>query len=106
MGVSYDVLDREMAAHVGRRILVEATFDASYTSGGESLGSSDVRLDSLDTVSVLSGVTASGYVVRHDAAAGTLQVFVEADVGGPLAEAADGTDLSGETVRLEVTGRS
>lgn len=106
MGVTYDVLDRDMAAHVGRRVLVEATFDAAYTAGGEALTAGDVRLDSLDAVSVLSGVTDSGYVVRHDAAAGTLQVFVEADLGGPLAEAAGGTDLTGETVRLEVEGRS
>lgn len=106
MGITYDVLDRDMAAHVGRRVLVEATFDATYTAGGEALGPDDVRLDGLDSVQVLSGITGGGYVVRHDPSAGTLQVFVEADLGGPLTEAAGGTDLTGESVRLEIEGRS
>lgn len=106
MGVTYDVLDRDMAAHVGRRIIVEATFDLSYTAGGEALGPGDVRLDTIEGVSVLGSVTGGGYAVGYDAGAGTLRVYEEDAVAGPLAEVAGGTDLSGESVRLEIIGRS
>lgn len=106
MGISYTIHDRGFAPNVGRSHLVDASFDTSYTAGGEPLAPSDARLDRLDAVEVLSDVSPGGYVVGYDLTAETLKVFEGPDLRGPLVEVAGGTDLSAEEVRLRVTGRS
>lgn len=85
---------------------VEAEFDASYTGGGEPFTASDVRLGSIGSVTVASGASPGGYVPRFDADSNSILMFEEDATAGPLAEVADGSDLSGETVRLTINGRS
>lgn len=105
MGISYTTND---SGWDGNNVtaVVTGAFDASYTAGGESLAAADVGMGSIERVVVASGATESGYVARHDAAAGTIQLFEENASAGPLAEVAGGTDVSSETVRLHVYGRS
>lgn len=85
---------------------VEATFDASYTAGGEAITATDVNLGSIGSVSIASGASPSGYVPRYDADTDSILMFEENATAGPLVEVAGGTDLSGETVRLTIHGRS
>lgn len=105
MGISYSI---EQARPIGVQAnkIVEATFDASYTAGGESLGPSDVNLSKIESVTVMSVVTNSGYVIRHNRDSGTLQAYESPGTASSLTEVAGGTDLTGEGVRIEVKGRS
>lgn len=89
-----------------RVAVVTATFSSSYTSGGEALTAGDVGMDSIESVVVASGATASGYVPRYDGSAGTLQLFEESGAAGPLSEVAGATDVSSESVTLYIRGRS
>lgn len=85
---------------------VEATFDASYTAGGEAITATDVDLGSIESVSIDSGASPSGYVPRFDHGTNSILMFEENATAGPLAEVAGATDLTGETVRLTIRGRS
>ena len=85
---------------------VEATFDASYTAGGESITPADVDLGSIESASIDSGASPGGYVPRFDPETNSVLMFEENATAGPLAEVAGGSDLSGETVRLTIRGRS
>lgn len=105
MGISFSEIQEEPVANQVIKY-VEATFDASYTAGGEPVTASDVRLGRINTVSISSGLSAGGYSPRWDAAAGTLMMYQDGGAGAPSAEVAGGTDLTGETVRLTVRGRS
>lgn len=108
MGISYS-LDTSEHRWVGtqRVQVVTATFDGSYTSGGEALNPSDADLATIEHVDVVEGTTAKGYVVRWDKANGTLQAFEAAADGNPLDEVAAGkADLNNETIDIRVWGRS
>lgn len=90
-----------------RRVLATATMSSSYSAGGEALAASDVDLETIDSVTVLHGATTGGYVPRYDPAAGTLQLFVASGTAGnPLQEVAGSTDVSTESIELEIRGRS
>lgn len=103
MGISYEPIKRRFVATYREQTL-EATFDASYTAGGEALDPGDANLGHIQNVTVESVTTDSGYVVQWDDDAGTLVVREGGGAGAPLAEIAGGTDLTGETVRLRVRG--
>ena len=105
MGISYTKV-REAPVANQRRVVLDAAFDTSYTAGGEALAADDARLGSVELVTVGSGASESGYVPRYDAESESLLMFEENGNAGPLAEVADATDLSTETVRLVVWGRS
>ena len=106
MGITYTELDDRPTGGVQREIVAEAQFDGSYTAGGEALAAGDVGLGTINNVTVESVATDSGYVVRWDYDAGTLVVFEATGSAGALSEAAGGTDLSGEAIRIAVRGRS
>ena len=92
---------------VHRRVRATVTFSASYSAGGEAIAPGDFGLGSIHTVDVLSNMTNSGYSVRWDDAAGTLQVFDEGDTAtAGMEEVAAATDLSGESITVDVVGRS
>lgn len=106
MGISYTKQSHRWIA-TQRVQTVEATFDGSYTSGGEDLVASDAGLGSIDHVDVVEGTTAKGYVVRWDNANGKVQAFESSADGSPLDEvAASKSDLNNETIELRVWGRS
>jgi len=106
MGISYSTGDHRWLGNQ-RVQTITATFDGSYTSGGETLAASDANLGSIEHVDVVEGTTAKGYVVRWDEANGTIQAFEAAADGNPLDEVAAGkADLNGETIKLRVWGRS
>jgi hypothetical protein len=104
MGVTYSRLDERLTGGIQRERVVEAQFDASYTADGEPLTPADAGLSEIDNVSIESGTTDSGYVLEWTGSA--LVVREESDTGGGLTEVADGTDLSGESARLSIRGRS
>jgi hypothetical protein len=106
MGVTYSELDDRPTGGVQREIVVEAQFDSSYNTGGETLAATDIGLGTIENVTIESVATDSGYVVGWDYATDALVVYEENASAGPLAEVADATDLSGEAVRLSVRGRS
>lgn len=106
MGISYTYEGHRWLG-TQRLSTIEATFDGSYTTGGETLAASDADLGSIEHVDVVEGTTAKGYVVRWDKANGTLQAFEAAADGNALDEVAAGkADLNGETIQLRVWGRS
>lgn len=112
MGISYTVESSEWDGGTRREVHVEAEFDADYTGGGEPLTPGDANLERILRGRVLgvpnpsSGWTThteSGYHVRYNREDGVLFVREEID-DGTLAEIDDGTDLSGESVRVIVWG--
>ena len=105
MGISY-TQPRHGWSGNQRHVTLEAQFDASYTAGGEALNPDDAGLGTIESVAIESGASESGYVARWDDAAGTLMMFEENATAGPLAEVAGATDLSTESLRVSVWGRS
>lgn len=91
-----------------RRVHVfEVDLDASYPTGGESLGLAALGVQNQANATVFVTQVApvdAGYVFVYDAADDKLVVFwVDTTVdGAALAEVADTTDLSDVTVRLLV----
>lgn len=106
MGISWTRDESDWDGGHQRRERLTGAFDNSYTNGGESLTPSDAGLDHIESVAVLSPATESGYVVRYDHDTDVVQLFEENASAGPLAEVADTTDVSTETVDIEVRGRS
>lgn len=106
MGITYTEDDHRWTGGIQREVVVEASFDSSYNVGGEALTPGDVGLGSIGNVTVESQTTDSGFVVEWDDTNDALVVREESDTGGGLTEVADATDLSGESVRLSVRGRS
>ncbi|UIP00341.1 hypothetical protein Hbl1158_02930 [Halobaculum sp. CBA1158] len=106
MGITYTKQDDGWTGGVQREVVLDAAFDADYTAGGESLDPADADLGAIENVDIESITTDSGYVVEWDNDAGTLVVREESDTGGGLTEVAGATDLSGESIRLSVRGRS
>ncbi|MFC7044293.1 hypothetical protein ACFQH6_20470 [Halobacteriaceae archaeon GCM10025711] len=106
MGITYTKQADGWTGGTQREVVVDAAFDSSYTAGGEALTPSDVGLKKIENVDIESVTTDSGYIVEWDNDAGTLVVREESDTGGGLSEVADATDLSGESIRLSVRGRS
>lgn len=106
MGISYATQAETLIANQ-RVVTIEATFDGSYSSGGEALDPADAGLDSIAHVDMVEGCTAKGYVVRWDKANGTIQAFESSADGSPLDEVSAGkADLNNETIQLRVWGRS
>lgn len=105
MGISYTRDDHRWLSNQ-QEVTLTASFDASYTTGGEALNPDDAGLGRIENVDIESITTDSGYVVEWDDDAGTLVVREESDTGGGLTEVAAGTDLSTESIRLSVRGRS
>ena len=103
---SFTVDDDGWDGDTHRRVLATATMSNSYTAGGEALTPGDVGLESIDSVTVLHGVTAGGYVPRYDPAADAILLYEASGSAGALAEVAGATDVSSETVKLEIRGRS
>lgn len=89
-----------------RRVIVDATLSNSYTAGGEAISADDLDLDDIEDVVVMEGATTGGYVPRYDTATDQILLFEAGADGTPLDEVAAATDVSTETVRLEVRGRS
>lgn len=106
MGIEYTEERHGWTGGGQREKTIEAAFDATYTEGGEPLTAADVGFGRIQNVSIESGTTQSGYVVQWDDEAEVLIVREESDAGGGLVEVAPDTDLSGESVRLSVRGRS
>lgn len=105
MGISYSRVDHRWVGNQ-REVVLEASFDASYTAGGEALTAGDAGLREIDNVNIESGASESGYVARWDDANGTLMMFEETDsTSASLGEVAGSTDLSTETLRVTVRGR-
>lgn len=106
MGISYTREDHRWVANQ-RVVVLEATFDNSYTAGGEPLNPEDANLGRIEHVDVVDGVLSSGHVLRYDPDADALLVYEEADTASGMSELADGSaDIDGETVRVRVWGRS
>lgn len=106
MGVSWAVDDDGWSGGTQREVRLTGSFDASYNNGGESLTPDDAGLDAIEDVVVLSPATESGYVVRYDHDSDSVILFEEDGSAGSLAEVTDGSDVSTETVDLQVRGRS
>jgi len=107
MGITYTIDQDIWDGGIRRRVRVNAAFDADYTAGGEPLDTDDIPLDSIESVYFEEAVTQSGYLATYRADDGTIVVYTGAgSAGSPLQEAADATDLSGETTTLLVEGRS
>lgn len=106
MGISWSRDESDWDGGHQRRERLTGAFDSSYTAGGEPLTPDDAGLDHIESVSVLSPATESGYVVRYDHNADAVLLFEENATTGPLAEVADATDVSTESVDIEVRGRS
>jgi hypothetical protein len=85
-----------------RVVLADVTFDGSYTSGGESLAAADLGLDSIDAVTIASGLTSSGLPVGVDTSGPKLLVYDSSHTEQSAGAAA----VDGETVRVRVRGRS
>lgn len=101
MGVS---LTQDDHRWVGNQRVVDATatFDASYTNGGEAISPPDVDLDAIESVSIDSGLTSGGNPVEYDPTSGVLVVY-----DNTHSELADGSSaVDGETVSLTIRGRS
>lgn len=106
MGISYTEQGHRWVG-TQREVVLEASFDTSYTAGGESLAPGDAGLGIIENVTIESGASDSGYVARWDDANGTIMMFEETDsTSAPLGEVAGTTDLSAESVRISVRGRS
>lgn len=105
MGITYTREDHRWVGNQ-RVVTLEADFDASYNVGGEALNPGDAGLSQIENATLESGTTDSGYVVQWDDVNGALIVREESDTGGGLTEVADLTDLSAESVRITVRGRS
>lgn len=106
MGVTYTVDDSTWDGGTHRRVVLTAQFDASYTSGGETLAPDDAGLQSIDSVVIQEPVTENGYVASYRAGDGTIKMFTSGGGGSPLSEVADATDLSTESATVVVRGRS
>lgn len=98
MGVSYTRTDHRWVA-IQRVVTLEAAFDDSYTPGGEDLSAADAGLGKIEHVTILTNVTDAGHVATHDA--GKLQLF-----GNDDGAEASGTAADGDTVLVEIRGRS
>ena len=83
-----------------RRAIVDVTMSNSYTTGGEAVAAADLDLDDIEDAVVMEGATTGGYVPRYDTATDKLLLF---DAGTEVAAA---TDVSTETIRLDIRGRS
>jgi len=89
-----------------RRAIVDVTMSNSYSAGGESIAASDLDLDEIEEAIVMEGATTGGYVPRYDSASDSILLFEAGADGAALDEVAGSTDVSSETVRLDVRGRS
>ncbi|GAA1280060.1 hypothetical protein GCM10009646_78800 [Streptomyces aureus] len=98
MGITYTRDDEKPVANQ-RVVTAEATFDGDYTAGGEPLEPADVGLGQIESVTVQTNVTTSGFVPSHDG--GTLALY-DNETGAEAAAA----EADGDTVTLEVRGRS
>jgi hypothetical protein len=97
LDVKYRYKDRS-----GEEIVVEATFDSSYATGGESLTAADLGVKRIEHVS--QEISSTGHVVVYDYANSLLKAYYgnydAAD--GPLIEVPNGTNLSAVVARLIV----
>lgn len=105
MGVTYTVQEHKWLGNQ-RIAVVEAQFDASYTAGGEPLAANDVDFDDVQSVLFEEPVSEGGYVAAYRDADGTIKMYETGGAGATLSEVAGATDLSTESVTLQVWGRS
>lgn len=105
MGITYTVDDHKWLGNQ-RVAVVTASFDASYTAGGEPLVADDVDMDGIGAVLFEEPVSEGGYVASYREGTGTIKMYTSGGGGSPLAEVAGATDLSTESVTLQVWGRS
>lgn len=103
----------------GKLVPVDHAGPASYTTGGETLGANNsitgmavVGLGSIDAVLGSGSLSVSGthWVVAQPTGTGSRRtvklLWFTASAGVPtLTQVTNGTDLSGETVRLVYVGR-
>jgi len=101
MGVSLTQDDHRWAGNQ-RVVTATATFDNDYTNGGEAIAPTDVDLDTIESVSVDSGLTSGGNPVEYDSANGVLVVYDSTH--SELADSSSAVD--GQTVTLTIRGRS
>jgi hypothetical protein len=102
MGYSASIVN-ERAVSNQRVVTADVTFDGSYTNGGETLTPGDFGLDHIESVTVASVLTdGSGLPVRYDPSGPSLLVYDASHTEQSAGAAA----VDGETVRLEVWGRS
>jgi hypothetical protein len=89
-------------------VLVNATFDNSYPTGGESLAPGDLGLSEIFFVFASPDAAggAAGFVFQYDYTTKKLKAFDEGGAAdAPLTELADtSSDLDGDTVKLLVLG--
>lgn len=101
MGVSLTEDDHRWVGNQ-RVVTATATFDASYTNGGEAIAPTDVDLNTIESVSIDSGTTSGGNPVEYDRTSGVLVVY-----DSTHSELADGSAaVDGQTVTLTIRGRS
>lgn len=105
MGITYTVNDHKWLGNQ-RVSIVEAQFDASYTAGGEALVADDVGMDDVENVLFEEPVSQGGYVAAYRDANGTIKMYETGGAGSTLTEVAGATDLSTESVTIQVWGRS
>lgn len=89
-----------------REVTADIDFDTSYPTGGESVTADDFGLGTIENLVIESGVSNGGYVARWDDVNENIQMFEAGADGTPLDEVADLTDLSAESIRVTVRGRS
>lgn len=104
MGVSYSVDRDGYDGGIRAEAKLTASFDTSYTAGGEPLTAADARMGRIDDVVLADNVTESGYIARYDQSAGTIVMYEGGGAGATLSEVAGSTDLSSESVTLLVRG--
>jgi hypothetical protein len=88
-----------------QRAIYQVTFDASYPTGGEAADFTSLApFSAVDCVLVHGSDSANGYVPQWDAANSKLMMYEAGADAAALDEVADMTDLSAETVLVEVIG--
>lgn len=90
-----------------KEVIFDATFDASYPTGGLALDMSlatGLGLD-IETTHVDGGISQTGLLVVYDATAGKLKAFWCAGAGAVPTEVTATTSLATHTVRLRAIGK-
>jgi hypothetical protein len=90
-----------------KEVIFDATFDASYPTGGLALDTTvatGIGLE-IEVTHIDGGVSNNGLIVNYDAAAGKLKAFWSSAAGSVPSEVTNATNLSTHTVRLRAVGK-
>jgi len=100
---------REVSRPVGaaekQRAIYQVTLDSSYPTGGEAADFTSLApFSAVDCVLVHGSDSANGYVPQWDSSNDKLMMYEAGADAAALDEVANTTDLSAETIVVEVIG--